>query len=211
MGDEKHDGYPALTHRPRQNGRLAAGRVGDTGTMVQHDEQSAHLLVHVTERKDGQEPVRGVAGDVLGYTLYVRCQVSVREHDALWVARRAGGEHDLGEIVRRDVHMLRLGQTLDGGFQLLEGNFGDPQVNLVLRSEPRRERQFRFCPGYDPGNVVGRAAKVQGDQYDSRPDTPEENEHPVGRVGSPQDDLVPHCQAPALEKGRDLSGLVPQP
>ena len=38
LGDEKHDGYPALTHHPRQNGRLAAGRVGDTGTMVQHDE-----------------------------------------------------------------------------------------------------------------------------------------------------------------------------
>ena len=100
---------------------------------------------------------------------------------------------------------FRLGQTLNGGFQLLEGDFRDPQVHISFGSGPGRERQFRVCPGYHPCDVVVSAAKVQGDQYDSRSNTPEENEHPVGRVGAPQDDLVPLRQAPALEEGCNLA------
>ena len=41
--------------------------------------------------------------------------------------------------------------------------------------------------------------------------TAEEDEHPMGRVGAPEDDLVPLCESSALEEGCNLAGLVPQP
>ena len=93
----------------------------------------------------------------------------------------------------------------------LERYLRDAQVHLRLWSEPRREGQLRLRSGYDPCDVVGRAAKVEGDEDDSRPQTAEEEEHPVGGVRPPEDDLVPLRQSPALEEGCNLAGLVPQP
>ena len=209
LRDEQHDRDLALAHRPGQNGRLTAGRIRNARAVVQSHEQPAHLLVHVAQRKDGQEPARGVAEDVLGYPLDICRQVPMGEHDALRVARRAGSKHDLGEVIPLNVHVLRFGQTGDSAFQLLERYLRDSEVRLLFRREPRREGQFRFRPGHDPCDVVGRAAKVEGDHDDSRPQTAEEDEHPVGRVRAPEDDLVPFRQSPALEEGCNLAGLVP--
>ena len=190
---------------------LAAGWVRDAGAEVEDDEQTTHLLVHVTQRQDGEEAAGRVAGYVLRYSLYVGGEVAVGQHDALGVARGPGGEHDLGEVVGLDVHRLRLRQPVEGGFQLLERQLGGAELYAVLGGESRREDQPWLRLGQHPLDVVRRAAEVQGDYGCSRPQASEEGQHPLGAVRTPEDHPVTLAYAPALKQRSDLPGLTPQP
>ena len=133
------------------------------------------------------------------------------QHHALGVAGSAGGEHDLDEVVGGNLHRVRLGQATDGDLKLLEGDFGQAKVDVVLGGVAGREGQLRGNPRDDALDVVRGAAEVERHRDDARPQTAEEDEHPLRRVRAPDDDLVSLSQSPALEKGRYLPRLGPEP
>ena len=109
-----------------------------------------------------------------------------------------------------NVHVRGWGHVGDGFFQLLEGNLRDAVVDVSFRSETLEVKASFGLGARDyPLNVVGRAAEVEGNDDDAGSHAPEEDEHPVGGVWSPEDYLVSLCQAAALEQGGHFPGLVP--
>ena len=210
LRNEEEDGDPALAHRPGEDGGLAARGIGDARAGIEGDEEASHLLVHVAQRKDGEEPAGRVARDVLGDALDVGCEVAMGEHDALRVAGCAGSEHDLDEVFGRDVHFLGWRHVGDGIFQLLKGNFGYAEVYVSLWGEAGCEGELWLGARDHPLHVVGRASEVEGDDDYSCSDAAEEDEDPVRKVRSPEDYLVSFCEAAALEQGGDFAGVFPQ-
>ena len=97
-----------------RNGGLSAGGIGDAGTGVQGEKEAAHLLIHVAEREDGQEPAGRVDGDVLGDAFDVGGEITVGEHYTLRISGGAGGEHNFGEIVGVDGDRVGGGEVGDG-------------------------------------------------------------------------------------------------
>ena len=132
------------------------------------------------------------------------------DHHPLGIASGAGREHDLGEVALVDGDRIRVGEAGYGRLKLLEGNLRDVEVQLSFRSEAGSEGHLGVGAGYDPGDVVGRAAKVQGDENDSRSQATEEGQHPVGRVGPPEDGLVPFAEPSALEERGDPTRVFPE-
>ena len=85
------------------------------------------------------------------------------------------------------------------------------QLHAAPGGEGRREGQLRLGAGDDLLHVVRLAAQVQGHGHHSRPDASEEDDHPVGGVGAPDDCPVALLQAAGLEQRRHAPRLLPQP
>ena len=206
----QHGGDSAFPHGAGQDGGLPAGGIRDAGAGVERHQEAAHLLVHVAEGEDGQEPAGRRDGNVLGDALYVRCEVAMGDH------------HPLGSPVVPDVNMIsarslfvdgdgiRVGKARYGRLELLEGNLRDVEVHLSLGRETGGEGHLGVGARYDPGDVVGRAAKVQGHENDARSQAAEEGQDPVGRVGAPEDGLVSLAESLALEEGGHPAGVFPE-
>ena len=97
------------------------------------------------------------------------------------------------------------GEVGYGQLQLFEGDLRDAEVDIPLGCEAGGEGELGLGAGYDAGYVVGSAAKVKGYQDNPCPEASEECEDPVGRIGTPEDDLISLTQATALEEGGDAA------
>ena len=199
---QQHRHLP-LAERPRQDGRLEAGGIDDLGTGQHRCQEPGVQSVHVRQRKDGEQARLRPQRHDAAQARRVGGDVAVAEHDALRVARRPGGEDDLGERVGRD---LRAGERLSLPRRVderLDGQHRELQPAGGLHGRQRCEDELRTRLRGDLEDELIGAAHIDRDGDAFRPQQPEEGQRPLRPIDRPDQHPVARLDALLAQDARD--------
>ena len=190
----------ALAERAAHHRRLAARRVDHRSPREQERPEAGHLLEHVGERNEREQPLMRSQREDLRRRERVREDVVVCEHRALRLAGRTRREHDLRDVRRRDVGLLeRLLRTCLVGEELHVEERNAERLGAAARL-PRHDRRARARARADLLDELD--GRVDVERHEDRTHAQErEHRDPVLRtVHAERDDAVAFAHA-RVDKG----------